>query len=129
SRTRSSPSRKRACSSRAPPRAGSSTTRQRSSSTSRASRRSSADMSSNVDALFSGEPHKKPVDVSARIRRIKRILWFAVPLDLLGIPFWTGVPGAVLTLWAWLATDAEVARIEAGDYAHTDAARLLTVRR
>jgi hypothetical protein len=86
-------------------------------------------MSSNVDALFAGEPHKKPVDVSDRIRRIKRILWFAVPLDLFGIPFWTGVPGAILTLWAWLATDAEVARIEAGDYAHTDAMRLLTLRR
>ena len=86
-------------------------------------------MSSNVDALFSGEPQKRPVDVSARMRRIKRILWFAVPLDLLGIPFWTGVPGAILTLWAWLATDAEVARIEAGDYAHTDAMRLLTLRR
>jgi hypothetical protein len=86
-------------------------------------------MSSNVDALFAGEPHKKPVDVSDRIRRIKRILLFAVPLDLFGIPFWTGVPGAILTLWAWLATDAEVARIEAGDYAHTDAMRLLTLRR
>jgi hypothetical protein len=86
-------------------------------------------MSSNVDALFSGEPQKKPVDVTARMRRIKRILWLAVPLDLFGIPCWTGVPGAVLTLWAWLATDSEVARIEAGDYTHTDAMRLLTLRR
>jgi hypothetical protein len=86
-------------------------------------------MSTHVDELFSGEPPKKPVDVGARIRRIRQILYVAIPLDVLGIPCWTGVPGALLTLWAWLATDAEVARIEAGDYAHEDATRLLTLRR
>jgi hypothetical protein len=86
-------------------------------------------VSSKVDALFAGEPPKKPVDVASRIRRIKTILWIAIPLDVLGIPCWTGVPGALLTLWAWLATDAEVARIEAGDYAHDDANRVLTLRR
>ena len=39
------------------------------------------------------------LDGKPTIRLIRRILW-VVPLDILAIPLWTGVPGALLTLWA-----------------------------
>jgi hypothetical protein len=81
-----------------------------------------------VDALFAGEPPAKPMPAGPRIQRLQRILAVAIPLDLLGIPCWTGVPGAALTLWAYLQADAEMARIEAGAYAGEDAARLLRLR-
>ena len=83
---------------------------------------------SKVDALFAGEPPPAPLAAGPRIRRLQGILAIAIPLDLLGIPCWTGVPGAVLTLWAYLQTDAEMARIDAGVYAGEDAARLLRLR-
>ena len=83
---------------------------------------------SRVDALFSGEPPPAPLPAGPRIRRLERILAVAIPLDLLGIPCWTGVPGAVLTLWAYLQADAEMARIDAGMYGGEDAARLLRLR-
>ena len=83
---------------------------------------------SRVDALFSGEPPPVPLPAAPRIRRLERILAVAIPLDLLGIACWTGVPGAVLTLWAYLQADAEMARIDAGMYGGEDAARLLRLR-
>ena len=81
-----------------------------------------------VDALFSGEPARPTVPAGPRIRQLSLVLAVAVPLDLLGIPCWTGVPGAILTLWAYLSADAEMARIEAGTYSGEDAARLLRLR-
>jgi hypothetical protein len=81
-----------------------------------------------VDALFAGEPPKPLVPAGPRIRKLSLVLAVAVPLDLLGILCWTGVPGAVLTLWAYLSADAEMARIEAGTYSGEDAARLLRLR-
>jgi len=83
---------------------------------------------SRVDALFAGEPPPEPLPAAPRIRRLQRILAVAIPLDLLGIPCWTGVPGAILTLWAYLEADAEMARIDAGMYGGEDAARLLRLR-
>jgi hypothetical protein len=83
---------------------------------------------SKVEALFAGEPPPAPLVAGPRIRRLQGILAIAIPLDLLGIPCWTGVPGAVLTLWAYLQADAEMARIDAGVYAGEDAARLLRLR-
>lgn len=83
---------------------------------------------SKVDALFAGEPPPAPLAAGPRIRRLQGLLAIAIPLDLLGIPCWTGVPGAVLTLWAYLQADAEMARIDAGVYAGEDAARLLRLR-
>jgi hypothetical protein len=47
---------------------------------------------------------------------------------LLGIPCWTGVPGAALTLWAWLEADAQMAAIKAGLYNSDDAATLIRLR-
>lgn len=85
--------------------------------------------SEKVDALFAGEPPPPPLAAGPRIRRLRWLLAVAIPLDLLGIPCWTGVPGAALTLVAWLAADCETARIEAGQYAPADAAALLRLRR
>lgn len=81
-----------------------------------------------VDALFAGEPPPPTIPAGPRIRSLSLVLAVAVPLDLLGILCWTGVPGAVLTLWAYLSADAEMARIEAGTYSGEDAARLLRLR-
>ena len=82
-----------------------------------------------MDELFAGEPPPPLLDGNPPRRVIRRILFVAIPLDLLAIPFWTGVPGALLTLWAWLRADAEVRRVEDGRYGEADSAALLGLRR
>jgi len=42
------------------------------------------------------------------------MLRIAIPLNLLGITCFTGVPGAALTLWAWSRADDEMARVANG---------------
>ena len=80
-------------------------------------------MSDKVDALFSSEiPTRTPIEDRKRLVRLHRTLWMAIVLDVLGVPCWTSVPGAALTLWVWLATDADLTRIEAGEYSDDDAA-------
>jgi hypothetical protein len=86
-------------------------------------------MSEKVDALFSGDPPAPPEPAEPKLRTIRGTLWVGIPLVILGVPCWTSVPGAVLTLWAWLATDAELPRIEAGEYTQEDAGKLLGLRR
>jgi hypothetical protein len=87
-------------------------------------------MTDKVDALFSGDlPTSTPIAAQQRLLRLKRTLWLAVILDILGLPCWTSVPGAVLTLWVWLSTDTDLVRIEAGEYSDEDAARLMRIRR
>jgi len=87
-------------------------------------------MSDKVDALFAGElPTQTPIEAKKRLLRLHRTLWIAIVLDVLGLPCWTSVPGAALTLWVWLATDADLVRIEAGDYSDADAAFLMKIRR
>lgn len=81
-----------------------------------------------VEALFAGEPPPPPAEAGARIRRLLWLLGVAIPLDVLGIPCCTGVPGAALTIWAWLAVDVEIARVEAGDYGSEDAAIFMRLR-
>jgi hypothetical protein len=85
-------------------------------------------MSEKVEALFAGEPPPPPVEAAPRLAMIRSMLWLALPLDLLGVPCWTGVPGAALTLWAWLSADGEMARVEAGAYSSEDAAALMRLR-
>ena len=83
-----------------------------------------------VDALFDGEPPLPPLDPSPRLRRITLLLVVAAPLDLLGITCFTGVPGAALTLVAYLQADAEQALVDAGRYpSDQHVARLVRVRR
>ena len=65
-------------------------------------------MSEKVDALFSGDLRLPPADLEPRIRRLRQTLWAAIALDLLGVPCWTSVPGAILTLWVWLSTDPDM---------------------
>ena len=87
-------------------------------------------MSDKVDALFSSEiPTRTPVEARQRLERLYRTLWIAIWLNVLGVPCWTSVPGAGLTLWVWLATDTDLARVEAGEYADEDAAFLMKIRR
>jgi hypothetical protein len=81
-----------------------------------------------VDALFAGEPPPPPRSATAFLRTLRRVLLVAIPLDALGIFCWTGVPGAVLTLYAYLAADAEMARVEGGEYSAEDAAAVARVR-
>lgn len=82
-----------------------------------------------MDALFDGEPPPPPIDAGPRILLLQAILAVALPLDLAAVLCCTGVPGAALTLWAYLMADAEVARVDAGRYASADdAARVLRLR-
>ncbi|MEL6349441.1 MAG: hypothetical protein AAFV53_40435, partial [Myxococcota bacterium] len=85
-------------------------------------------MSEKVDALFAGEPPPPPIEATPRLRTIRNALIVALPMNLLGIPCWTGVPGAALTLWVWLQADSEMARVEAGQYASDDAALMMQYR-
>ena len=87
-------------------------------------------MSEKVDALFSSEiPIRTPVEARQRLVRLYQTLWVAIWLNVLGIPCWTSVPGAALTLWVWLSTDTDMARVDAGEYADSDAAFLMKIRR
>ena len=83
---------------------------------------------SRVDALFAGEPPRAPTPAGPVLRKMQWLLAIAIPLDAAGILCWTGVPGAALTVWAWLVADAELARIEAGEYDSADASRLVALR-
>ena len=87
-------------------------------------------MSDKVDALFAGElPTQTPLEAQQRLTRLHQILRVAIVLDVLGLPCWTSVPGAALTLWVWLATDDDLLKIEAGEYSDEDAAFLMKIRR
>ena len=66
-----------------------------------------------ADDLFGGDaPPPPPPDPAPRIRRI---LAFAGPLNLMGPLCLTSVPGAFLSLWAWYQADEAMARLESGD--------------
>ncbi len=80
-----------------------------------------------VDALFAGEPPPPQVDVRPRVRRLQVMIALALTLDVLGLLV-TVIPGAVLTLWAWLSADAEAERIEAGTYDEKAAAAVVGIR-
>ena len=86
-------------------------------------------MSAKVDALFAGDEPEGPTPAPPRILRLKKLLAIAIVLDILGLPCWTSVPGAIMTLWVWMATDTDVAHIEAGTYTEAEAAELLQLRR
>ncbi len=84
--------------------------------------------SPKVDALFAGEPPPAPKEAEATIQRIKALLIVALPFNLLGIPCGIGVPGAFLSLWAYLLADGEMTRVEDGLYRPEDAATLSRLR-
>ena len=86
-------------------------------------------MSDKVDALFDGEPPPTPRSAASKLRSIRHALLIALPLDVMGVLCWTGVPGAAITLWAWLQADGEMERIEKGEYSSDDAALLIQARR
>ncbi len=80
-----------------------------------------------VDALFSGElPEVR--DLRPLINRLAVLLAFSAPLNLAGVFCFTGVPGALLTLWAWLLADGEAARVREGGADPEQGARLLRMR-
>ena len=85
-------------------------------------------MTKRVEALFSGLGPELPTAATQTLSRTKRLLRIAIVLDILGLPCWTSVPGAVLTLWVWMRLDTEVAHIEAGAYSDADAAALMRTR-
>jgi len=64
-------------------------------------------MSEKVDALFSGDLQLPPSELGPRLDRLRQTLWVAIALDVLGVPCWTSVPGAILTLYVWLSTDID----------------------
>ncbi len=86
-------------------------------------------MSDRVDALFAGNLPAPPTDRGPRLHRLEQTLRVAIGLNVLGILCWTSVPGAVLTLWVWLATDSDAAQAEEGDISSADAERVVLLRR
>ena len=64
-------------------------------------------MTEKVDALFSGDLPLPPSELGPQLDRLRQTLWVAIALDILGIPCWTSVPGAILTLYVWLSTDTD----------------------
>lgn len=86
-------------------------------------------MSEKVDALFAGVDPQLDTEATPRIARTRRLLSIAIVLDILGLPCWTSVPGSVLTLWVWMSTDTDLARIQAGEFSDKDAAELMRLRR
>jgi hypothetical protein len=85
-------------------------------------------VSDKVDALFSSVEHTAPRESAAAITQNRRLLKVAIVLNILGLPCWTSVPGAVLTVWVWTTLDTEVARIQAGEYSDSDAEKLMKLR-
>ena len=86
-------------------------------------------MSDRVDALFGGDLPAPAGDHEPRLQRIEQTLWFALALNVLGIPCWTSVPGAVLTLWVWFATDPESIELNAAGMGPSDRDRVQRLRR
>ena len=86
-------------------------------------------MSERVNALFSGDMPPPPTDYGPRFRTIEQTLWAAIVLNVLGIPCWTSVPGALLTLWAWLATDTDAALSSDEHMSSTDTEHLARLRK
>lgn len=82
-----------------------------------------------VNALFSGDPPAPPAPVDATLRRLRWLMGLSLPLNALGVLCWTGVPGAALTLWAWLVADAEATRALSGAFQADDAERVLRYRK
>lgn len=80
-----------------------------------------------VDALFAGD---LPVAVDARhaVHRVQILIAFAVPLNIAGVLCFTGVPGAALTLWAWLLSDSEYTRVRESDAGPEQLAAVQRVR-
>lgn len=85
-------------------------------------------MSDRVDELFSGGLPPPQPENGPRLQRIEHTLWVAIALNVLGIPCWTSVPGAALTLWVWLATDADAVRPMEGELTSEEAAHLVRLR-
>jgi hypothetical protein len=79
-------------------------------------------MSEKLDDLFGGEPGF-PVRRS-RIKWVRRLQYWGLPMVFLGLlgcvgyPWfvltWLSVPGAGLVLASWLMADADLARVESG---------------
>ena len=77
----------------------------------------------------SADPPPFPEVTGSRVHWIRRLLWVAVPLDLLGVLCCTSVPGAVLTLAAWSVADGELARVDSGDLPLDEAPQLSRYKR
>jgi len=88
----------------------------------------SAEEQEQVSALFAGDPPPAPASVDATLRRLRWLIGLSLPLNALGVLCWTGVPGAALTLWAWLLADAEATRAAAGAFSAEDADRVVRYR-
>jgi hypothetical protein len=69
------------------------------------------------------------LELGGVLARADRLLLLSLPLHLLGVPCWTGVPGALLTLWAYLLVDGQMHHLDAGALPVESLARLERVKR
>ena len=82
---------------------------------------------SKVDALFAGEPSRRP-PTTALIQRVMLLLMVGGGLTATGSLLWTGVPGALILLVAWLQIDSQSVALEAGELPEDESRRLRQVR-
>lgn len=68
-----------------------------------------------VDALFAGGGPGGTRTRPGRSRQILALLSIATPLNLAGTVTCTVIPGALLTLWAWVLARRELAILEHGE--------------
>lgn len=67
----------------------------------------------SIDEVFGGgEAPAPPPEVG--LARVRRLLLVSLVLDVLGPCCFTGVPGAILTLWTWQRADEEAERVKSG---------------
>ena len=66
---------------------------------------------SGADELFSTEVARPVTD---RLKKATWILGIAAPLNLMGVFCFTGVPGAMLSIWGWNIAEEELHRVEVG---------------
>ncbi len=82
---------------------------------------------SKVDALFAGEPSRRP-NTTALVQRVMLLLMVGAGLTATGSLLWTGVPGALILLVAWLQIDSQSVALDAGELPEAESRRLRQVR-
>ncbi len=71
-------------------------------------------MSDELDELFGGSAAPPPPPVRDHLGRARWMAFGALVLNLAGPCCFTGVPGTLLSLWAWYLADEAVERVESG---------------
>lgn len=86
-------------------------------------------MSDALDDFFQGGGTPPGEAAPDRLPGIRRLTRLGAALSVLGPLCFTGVPGAVVALWAWYRADEELERLEAGAVPDSREHDILATRR